>query len=287
MNKKSFLVVSISLILIVVLILVQQDNTSSPTDIDNTTGSTSNQLDEETLTGDNTSLEEVLGVTDSPAVQTQLVSYGDYQGYLARPAGTGDYPGIVLIHERRGLNDNIQKMARLIADQGYQVLAVDLYNGEVATTPDRARELSRGLDQQIANQHLIAAVQYLRQEQNASQVGSRGRCFGGGQSLQLALTDADLEAAVIYYGSLETGADILSSIQAPVLGIFGTEDQVVPLQQVRDFESILNQLNIQNDIFVYEGVGHAFANPSNDGFAPEQTRDARDKTLEFLQQTLQ
>ncbi|MBI2658620.1 dienelactone hydrolase family protein, partial [Candidatus Woesearchaeota archaeon] len=109
--------------------------------------------------------------------------------------------------------------------------------------------------------------------------------FGGQMSLQLALNEK-LAATVVYYGSLETNATKLSVIKWPVLGIFGSLDTSIPVASVKEFEKSLNQLNIQNEIRIYEGVGHAFANPSGANYAPEQTKDAWEKTIEFLNKNL-
>ena len=221
-------------------------------------------------------------------VQTANVNYfQETSGYLARPADDGSYPGIVMIHEWWGLNDNIRRMAEILATHGYTVLAVDLYDGEVATEPSRARQLSGGLDQGRAIANMQAAVGYLRNQQNTPQVASLGWCFGGGQSLQLALSDVSLASTVIYYGSLVTDESRLESIDWPVLGVFGADDSVVPVDSVEAFKANLDDLGITNEVYVYPNVGHAFANPSGDNFAPEAAADAWTKTLDFLNSHLQ
>jgi carboxymethylenebutenolidase len=124
---------------------------------------------------------------------------------------------------------------------------------------------------------------------NASRIGSLGWCFGGGQSLQLALnTEAGypLAATVIYYGNLVTDAEELAQIQWPVLGIFGDQDESISVADVNRFEQALNSTGVPNEIYVYQGVGHAFANPSGDNYAPVETSDAWQKTLEFLKRNL-
>ncbi|MFB6285977.1 MAG: dienelactone hydrolase family protein [Candidatus Bipolaricaulia bacterium] len=220
-------------------------------------------------------------------VRTENVNYfQDTSGYLARPADEGSYPGVVMIHEWWGLNDNIRRMAEILATHGYSVLAVDLYNGEVATEPGRAQELSSNLDQQQAIANMQAAVDYLRNQENADRVASLGWCFGGGQSLQLALSDVSLASTVIYYGNLVTDKSRLATIDWPVLGIFGAEDQVVSVETVETFKATLNSLNVPNEFRVYPGAGHAFANPSGDSFAPQAAADAWKVTLNFLDEHL-
>jgi carboxymethylenebutenolidase len=110
-----------------------------------------------------------------------------------------------------------------------------------------------------------------------------GWCFGGGQSLQLALNSEQnpLAATVIYYGNLVNDTNELSKIKWPVLGIFGDQDQSIPVKSVNAFEQALNKTGVTNEIYIYPGVGHAFANPS-DNYAPKEAADAWKKTLAFL-----
>ncbi|MFB3062026.1 MAG: dienelactone hydrolase family protein, partial [Candidatus Binatia bacterium] len=135
--------------------------------------------------------------------------------------------------------------------------------------------------------HMKSAASFLRESdfviENA--IASIGWCFGGGMSLQLSLNE-NLAATVIYYGNLETNEERLSTITWPVLGIFADQDTVIPLDSVHQFEAALNQLGIENEIHVYEGVPHAFANPSNPGHDPEKTVDAWQKTVAFLDRNL-
>lgn len=203
-------------------------------------------------------------------------------------------PAVVMIHENRGLNEHIKMMADTLANEGYVVLAVDLFNGQVASNQEVAGQLSGAVRENpteaIAN--LRAAVRYLAslEKVDASQISSLGWCFGGQQSLQLALnTEAKypLSSTIIYYGRLVSDPDELSKIKWPVLGIFGDQDDSIPVENVTNFESALDSLGIPNEIYVYEGVGHAFANPSRDSYAPEQTADAWNKTLSFLKNSTQ
>jgi carboxymethylenebutenolidase len=197
-----------------------------------------------------------------------------------------------MIHEWWGVNDNIKEMADELASEGYVVLAADLYNGEVATDPNHARELSSSVREnpQQAITNLQSAVQYLASlpNVNSSRIASLGWCFGGGQSLQLALNSEQhpLAATVIYYGNLVNDTNELSKIKWPVLGIFGDQDNSIPVDSVRAFGRGLNETGVTNEIYIYPGVGHAFANPSGDNYAPQETTDAWQKTLTFLDKYL-
>ncbi|MBS3136388.1 dienelactone hydrolase family protein [Candidatus Woesearchaeota archaeon] len=212
---------------------------------------------------------------------------GESLGFLALPEEQGTYPGIVMVHEWWGLNENIKEMAKILAKEGYIVFAIDLYDGEVANDSTQARELATKVrnNPDKAVQEMKMAAKYLREVQNAEKIASLGWCFGGQQSLQLSLND-DLDATVIYYGSLVDDKEKLSNIEWPVLGIFGEEDTGIPVSSVRSFESALNELNIQNEIYIYPGVGHAFANPSGTSYAEKETRDAWEKTVRFLNENL-
>jgi carboxymethylenebutenolidase len=227
-------------------------------------------------------------------IQNKTVNYYDSaSGYLVYPVlnpnnNTQKLPAVVMIHEWWGLNDNIKDMANMLAKEGYVVLAVDLY-GEVATDPGRAMELSSSVrnnpEEAVAN--MQGAVNYLGslENVNSSRIASLGWCFGGGQSLQLALNSEEhpLAATVIYYGNLVNDTESLSKIKWPVLGIFGDQDQSIPVDSVMQFEQALNEIGITNEIYIYPGVGHAFANPSGDNYAPKETADAWKKTLVFLE----
>ena len=191
-----------------------------------------------------------------------------------------------MIHEWWGLNDNIRNEAQKLAREGYVVLAVDLFEKSPAQTPDEARALVGSFSQERGIQNMQAAKDYLQQKESVVKIASLGWCFGGGQSLQLALNSDDLDATVIYYGRLVTEKDELSVINWPVLGIFGSEDQGIPVSTVREFEASLNDLGVENNIHIYEGANHAFANPSGSSYKMEAAEDAWKKTIAFLNKNL-
>jgi carboxymethylenebutenolidase len=194
-----------------------------------------------------------------------------------------------MIHEWWGLNNHIKDMANLLAKEGYVVLAADLYNGKVAADPNEAGNLVQSVraNQENAITNLKAAVKYVSSLPivDKSEIASIGWCFGGGQSLQLALNSQDqpLAATILYYGTpLVIEKSELSKIKWPVLGIFGDKDQAIPLKQIKQFKAALDEIGITNEIHIYPGIGHAFANPSGDNYAPKETQDAWEKTLSFL-----
>jgi carboxymethylenebutenolidase len=227
-------------------------------------------------------------------VTTELVEYVNIdgqsiKGYYAHPQDlTTPLPGILAIHEWWGLNDNIKAMARRLAGEGYQVLAVDLYQGQIADTPEQASQLVK----QVATNYLGAeanvskAYDYLAKTKKAPKIGSIGWCFGGSWSLETALLfPEELDATVIYYGG-EIGTktpEELSTLTMPILGIFGEQDTSIPIATVDQFRSSLKKQNKDTKIIVYEDAEHAFANPSGQNYLPKAAEAAWDETLKFLQ----
>jgi carboxymethylenebutenolidase len=238
---------------------------------------------------------ETAAVDPASEVATESVAYATIDGqpiagYLARPrGGSGSLPGIVVIHEWWGLNDNIRAMAERLAGEGYAALAVDLYEGEAAESPQRARELvGATLERASALQdNLSQAISYLQEDVGVSGVGTIGWCFGGGWSLNAALDNPErVDATVIYYGRLVTDPERLRVLQTPILGIFGDEDTGIPVETVREFESALTDLDMPAEVHIYEGAHHAFANPSGTRYNAEAAEDAWQKTVAFFQDRL-
>lgn len=213
--------------------------------------------------------------------------FEEYTGYLAAPTNQDEiYPGIIIIHEWWGLNENIKQTAENLASHGYVVLAVDLYGRPAATVADEARQLISSYDPDKGVSNMNGAVKFLEENYGVSKTASIGWCFGGGQSLNLALHNTDMDATIIYYGSLVSDKEQLSSISWPVLGIFAGLDQGITIESVNEFEQALDDLGIQNEIHIYPDAQHGFANPSGQRYAPEETKDAWEKTLEFLSANL-
>jgi carboxymethylenebutenolidase len=231
--------------------------------------------------------------TDIELQNSTIHYFEDADGYLVFPVGQGNQssklPAVIMIHENKGLNDHIKNMANLLARQGYVVLAVDLFKGEVSVDPNDTRRMVQSVrnNPEHAISNLQTAVKYVSSLPNvdSSKVASIGWCFGGGQSLQLALNSRDhpLAATILYYGTpLVTDKGNLSKIKWPVLGIFGDQDRGIPVEKVNQFKAALEEDGITNEIHIYPGVGHAFANPSGANYAPKETQDAWQKTLSFL-----
>lgn len=210
-------------------------------------------------------------------------------GYLAVADGAGKKPAIVVIHEWWGLNDFAKGKADAFARQGYVALAVDLYRGKVATDPDVAHQLMRGLPDDRALRDLKAAVAYLRARPDveASKIGSVGWCMGGGLSLDLAVAEPTLAGAVIYYGHLMTEPATLAGLKAPLLGNFGGQDQGIPAASVQEFEAMAKKDGKNVDFKIYPDAGHGFASSKDPKtYRTADANDANARTDAFFAKVL-
>jgi len=211
------------------------------------------------------------------------------QGMLYTPSGKGPFPAIIVIHEWWGLNDWVKEQASKLAEQGYVALAVDLYRGKVATSPEEAHEIMRGVPEDRAKQDLDAAFTYLKSQNNVTgdRIGAIGWCMGGGYSLDVALQQPTLAADVINYGHLAVDQSSLKKINAPILGIFGGKDRGIPVEDVKTFQQTMQQLGKKIEIVIYPDAGHAFENPNNkEGYRAQDAQDAWKHITEFLQANL-
>lgn len=224
----------------------------------------------------------------APALHGEMIDLAGSRAYLSLPDGaTGPVPGIVVIHEWWGLNDHIKHWADRLAALGYAAVAVDLYGGTVATTPDEAMATMKAVNPEEARRVLGAALDLLAADPRiqAPTQAVIGWCFGGGWSLQTALDRPGLDAAVIYYGQLETDPAVLAKIDARVLGIFATRDKGIPNEAVDRFEAGLKEAGVEASIHRYDAE-HAFANPSGARYDQAAAAAAWDVLVAFLRDAL-
>jgi carboxymethylenebutenolidase len=228
------------------------------------------------------------------AVAGEAVIYGtvggtSLKGYLSKPKGAAKAgPAIVMVHEWWGLNDQIKAMADRYAGEGYAVLAVDLFDGKVATKPDEAMKLYQAGMSNIAGgeQNVAAAVTYLRQN-GATSVGSVGYCFGGHWSLRTGLAaGADVNAVVIYYGAPITDPKQIARLKAPVLGLYGGLDTGIPVDSVKAMEAVMKKAGDKVTVQVYPDAAHAFANATGSAYNARAADDAWGKTRAFFKANL-
>lgn len=238
---------------------------------------------------------------DAREVVYTQVEGEDVTGYLAAPSNpdsvlsargmdpSAGLPGIVVIHEWWGLNDNIRTAARRLAGEGYRTLAVDLYADSAAQTSQQAQALMQEAtstpERMMAN--LRGAHDYLRSDTGAPRVAVMGWCFGGGLTFRsVADRPTGYDAAVAYYGTPEAMTDsVLQELTTPVLAHFGRQDEVVSTKQVKAFQSRLKRLDSDVQMYQYD-AGHAFANPSGESYNPEAAEMAWSRTTDFLRRHL-
>lgn len=225
---------------------------------------------------------------DTAVQREDAAYYGDARGYLAYPTEGGSHPGIILIHEWWGLNDDIRELADRFAGEGYVALAVDLYNGKSTTVQAEAQQLSDAVrnDTDGAFANLRAAVDYLRARPDVddTRLASVGWCFGGAWSYNMAKNDLGTRASIMYYGQFDPKDD-LSHMRALILGHFGEDDASIKVDNVREFQAKLETLNGEHEIYIYPNAGHGFANfrgGANQAYNEDAAELAWERTLSFL-----
>ena len=194
-------------------------------------------------------------------------------------------PAVLLVHEWWGLNDQIKTMAAELARQGYLALAVDLYEGKVATTRDQAAAYMKGVDQEAAKDTLGSWARWLKAHaKGTGRVGTVGWCFGGGWSLMTAIL-VPADATVVYYGKVDRPAGLLRRFKGPVLGHFASRDQWIDAAMVGRFEAAMKAAGKAFTSHWYE-ADHAFANPSGGRYDEADAKLAWRRTLTFFAKTL-
>jgi carboxymethylenebutenolidase len=218
-------------------------------------------------------------------VSIQTEKGGSASGYVALP-DKANAPTLLLIHEWWGLNDQIKAVANEFARMGFVALAVDLYQGKVATNREEAQAYRTEMDQDWATDALVSWVSWLRKHDGGNgKVGTVGWCFGGGWSLNCSLA-TPVDATVVYYGDVKKEPADLTSLQGPVLGHFGTQDKWINAEMVGGFEKAMAEAG-KTDLTVhwYE-ANHAFANPTGARYDEENAKLAWSRTMEFLNRHL-
>lgn len=188
---------------------------------------------------------------------------------------------LFVYHEWWGLNDHIKKEADALAKEmpDVNIMAIDLFDNQVTADAAAAAQLSSSVKSDRVKTIIQAANNYAGTN---AKICTMGWCFGGGWSLQTALTLGDKAAGcVIYYGMPETDKTKLNTLKCDILGIYGTEDQFINKTMVDKFDTDLKSLNKKHEFLRYKAV-HAFANPSNPKYDKVSTEDAHGKVVTFL-----
>jgi len=204
--------------------------------------------------------------------------------YLARPSAPGTYPGVVVIHENRGLVEHIKDVARRYAKEGFVALAVDL-GSRGGGTGSGGSPTGVGTAENVAD--LLANVAYMKglAYVRANALGVTGFCFGGGMTWELAVASADLKAAVPYYGTASGVLDRLVQLQAAVLVVYGGSDARITGERPQ-VEERLRAAGKTYEIKVYDGAGHAFFNDTGASYNAAAAADAWQSTLAWFRRHL-
>lgn len=208
-------------------------------------------------------------------------------GYLAYPEGDGPFPGVIVIHEIYGLNDNIRDIARRFADQGYAALAVDLF-----TSKNRAICMARFMGQMIFKSldnaslhHLKSALSYLAEQPcvDSNRVGAIGFCMGGGFAIAWACTDNRLKViAPFYAGNPRPLAAVARA--CPVVGSYPEQDFTA--KQGRRLDVTLDEYQVPHDIKIYPHAKHSFFNDQGASYNAEAAQDAWQRVLGYFQEQI-
>jgi carboxymethylenebutenolidase len=229
---------------------------------------------------------------DDPGLHTGYIKYpggtGNVRAYSARPKGNAKLPGVIVIHENRGLNSHIKDVTRRVALEGFLAVAPDALSPLGGTPEDsnEARSLIRKLDKASTLKNFVAAVKYLKTHpQTTGKVGCMGFCWGGGMTNQVAVNSPDLAAAVPFYGSQPDPEDV-PRIKAALLCHYGSLDKRIN-EGIEAFEAALKAASIEYKIYMYEGAMHAFFNDTSaERYHKEAAELAWKRTIAFFKEKL-
>lgn len=208
-------------------------------------------------------------------------------GYLAEPAAAKEHaPGVVMLEEWWGVNDQIKETADRLAAAGFRVLVPDLYRGRVAATGDEANHLMQGLDfGDAAMQDARGAAMFLKSTGSAK-AGVTGFCMGGALALLSAMHVSDYDAAVIWYGFPPTEAGDPANIRIPIMLHWAIDDEFFPLEGAERIEERLVAGKVHHQTHRYLAK-HAFYNPGGLGnHDPDAAETAWERTVEFFNENL-
>jgi carboxymethylenebutenolidase len=207
--------------------------------------------------------------------------------FLAYPEGNGPFPGLLVIHEIFGLNDNIREIARRFAGEGYAALAIDLFsnrNRAICILQAFYGMMFRPLDNPLLAD-LQSSLDYLGQlpEVDSAHLGAVGFCMGGGYALQLAVTDKGMKAASVFYGANPKPLDAVAR-SCPIVGSYPDKDFTT--DAARKLDAALTRHEVPHDIKIYDNTLHSFFNRQRTGFEVEASKDAWQRMLSFFEKQL-
>ena len=223
-------------------------------------------------------------------MHTEYIKYpgetGEVRAYLSQPKGDAKLPGVIVIHENRGLNPHTEDVSGRVALEGFLALAPDALSplGGTPEEPNEARTLIGELDSQATMKNYLAAVKYLKTHpKSTGKVGCMGFCWGGGMTNQVAVNSADLAAAAPFYGRQPAPEDVPKIKASLLLHYAGLDERINA--GIAEFEAALKKASVDYKIYMYEGAGHAFFNDTNaDRYHKEAAQLAWERTIAFLKE---
>ncbi len=214
------------------------------------------------------------------------------RAYVAAPQTRERRATIIVIQEWWGLTDHIKGIAKRFASEGYMAIAPDLYSrlgNALVTDPGEAGKLMNALKQEDGLADLDATVAYLKSvpEVDPKRIGVTGFCMGGSYALMLPCVNADIKAAVPFYGQVPNPDAPLQKLAAPVLYIYGEDDGWITKADVQRLAAALKKYNKPGEIKTYAGAPHAFFRDNDPSvYRPEAAKDAWARTKAFFKQHL-
>ena len=226
-----------------------------------------------------------------PRLHVENIKYpgetGDILAHYARPKGDEKLPGVIVIHENRGLNPHTEDVARRVALEGFLSIAPNALS-PVGGTPDdsdEARSLMGGLDSQDTVKNFVAAVEYLKTHpQSTGKVGVTGFCWGGGMTNQVAVNSPDVQAAVPFYGRQPAPEDV-PKIKASLLAHYASDDERINAG-IPAFVAALKEASVEYEMHMYDGAKHAFFNNTSPRYHEEASKLAWERTIAFFKEKL-
>ncbi|MEE9458745.1 MAG: dienelactone hydrolase family protein [Candidatus Bathyarchaeia archaeon] len=228
---------------------------------------------------------------NDPRLYVEDIKYpgetGEILAHFARPKGDLKLPGVVIIHENRGLNPHTEEVARRVALEGFLAIAPNALSplGGTPKDVDEARSLMQKLDSQSTIQNFVAAVKYLKTHpKSTGKVGVTGFCWGGGVTNQIAVNSPDLKAAAPFYGRQPAPEDVPKIKASLLLHYAGLDERIN--KGIPAYEAALKEASVDYKIFMYEGAEHAFFNDTSSRYHEEAAKLAWKRTIAFFKQTL-
>lgn len=228
---------------------------------------------------------------NDPRLKVGNITYpgktGDVMAHYAKPTGDEKFPGVIIIHENRGLNPHTEEVARRVALEGFIAIAPNALSplGGTPEDTDEARSMMQKLDRKDTVANFVAAANYLKTHpQSTGKVGVTGFCWGGGMTNQVAVNSPDVQAAAPFYGWQPDVEDV-PKIKASVLAHYAGDDERINAG-IPAFEAALKEASIEYEVHMYEGAKHAFFNDTSTRYHEEAAKLAWERTIAFFNKKL-